>query len=124
MTLDLRTTYWTVICLLVIPAPLLLASWSLHARRGFAPTRRTILVLLASTGSYGWLLLGVKFPIFLGAYYSNARFTIIDVNLVVNLLLTLFAFRRGIALIAIFQIAACLALATEWGLLGAINSVL
>jgi hypothetical protein len=77
---------------------------------------------MAATGSYAWLALAMKFPIFLAESYSRGRFAIIDLNFVVMLACSIAAFRgreRGKVAFGF----ACVFTMMMWGVLGAINAV-
>jgi hypothetical protein len=78
--------------------------------------------LIAATGSYGWLVVAMKFPIFLAASYSGGRFAIIDVNFLVMLACSIVAFRGKERRNVAFGFA-CVLTMMMWGALGAINAV-
>ena len=69
-----------MIALAIIPAPLLALVWRTRLTSNAIPIRKTLLI--AATSSYAWLILAMKFSVFLGPTYSNMRDLIIDINFV------------------------------------------
>ena len=77
--------------------------------------------LYIATFSYMWLIAGVLFPITLGRYYTDLRFTIIAANLLVMLVCATAVLWRKSRLRIPLGVA-CLMQALVWFFVAAVNS--
>jgi hypothetical protein len=120
--MNVHTAYWVIVVLGVIPMPLLLVTWLGWFSPPVLVSAVRLFLLIAATGSYVWVVLAMKFPLFLAESYSTSRFAIIDVNFVVMVVCSIAAFRgkeRRKDLLGF----ACILTALVWSVVGAVNVV-
>jgi hypothetical protein len=114
--------YWVMVVLAAIPMPLLLLTW-LGWLSPPAPVNAVrIFLLIVATGSYAWLVLAMKFPMFLAESYSRGRIGIILVNEIVMVICSIAAIRGKGRRKVMFGVA-CILTALVWNLMGAVQSV-
>lgn len=119
--MDLRTAYWFIISLAVIPIPLLLFAWYRLRLLADGFNYLRIGTLTVASVSHAWLVLGLLFPSVWGESYSHIRFGIIDVNFALAVLCFVAAItgKRGIRVVLG---TASLLTAVLWSIEAAINS--
>lgn len=120
--MEVHSAYWVMVILAVVPTPLLLLAWLRWLSPSASVRAVRMLLLIAATSSYVWLLLAMKFPTFLAGSYSRGRFAIIDANFVVMVGCSIAAFRGKESRKGVFGVA-CVLTTVMWGVLGAINAV-
>jgi hypothetical protein len=111
-----------MVVLAAIPMPLLLLTWLGWLSPPPSVSAVRMFLLIVATGSYVWLVLAMKFSMFLGESYSTGRFGIILVNQVVMVICSIAAIRGKGRRKVMFGVA-CILTALVWNLVGAIQSV-
>lgn len=120
--MEVHTAFWAIVVLAIIPMPLLLVTWLGCLSRSSPLNRLKILVLIAATISYFWLVVAMLNSKFLAESYSTARFAIIDGNFLVMVGCSIAAFRGTDRWRVAFGFA-CVLTALVWSVIGAINTV-
>lgn len=115
--MNVRNAYWAMVILTAIPMPLLLLGWFSPSASWHSAEK---LLLTAATCSYVWLILAMKFPMFLAEPYSGGRFAIINTNFLVMLICSIATFRGNQRRKGVSGLV-CILITVMWGVLGAIN---
>jgi hypothetical protein len=108
----------SVFGLFLSPVIPLIFSW---VRSPGLTEKRNLAFLCLATFSSMWLIAGILFPIALGRYYSDLRFTIIYANLFVMLACATAVFWRKSRLRITLGLA-CLMQAVIWFFVAAVNA--
>ena len=111
-----------MVVLAAIPMPLLLLTWLGWLSPPPSVSVGRMFLLVVATGSYVWLVLAMKFGMFLGESYSTGRFAIILVNLVVMVICSIAAIRGKGKRKVMFGVA-CILTALVWDLVLSIQLV-
>jgi hypothetical protein len=123
MTGNHAPSYWDTLVLFHCSGLPMIASWWLIARSKELRRWYVLIPLLLGTVSYLWIVLAIARPMALGAYYSNARYLIIEMNSLVALLAGLAAFARFKTLDGLLTGFGCLLVTLAWVVIGVANSV-
>jgi len=116
----LKILYWFVVALFASPAVLLTVGWVKSVSEWNRRKPTAWLPLSIATVSEIWLVAACFYPALAGAFYSNLRFTILDGNFLLSVVLAGFSL-RGVQ--RLWTCTGCLLLALAWSFIAAINSV-